>query len=203
MKLCPPPDGSLLPPKHRTFLASALQTLLQHGVRKREVTPLLPQIVNELAQLCSTEDDLRVWSEELSLWVRWYRVPAYWLTLIFQLVTQARKSFYHFLSCDLYSDAQTNFADDFALSSLETAYTGYLRHREVLGESFAPVEIALLSKLRAYHDYYSRWSRPFAYHEGNPCSEHLYSRVSWWWLVDGVADQIKFLDTRDAERSQP
>jgi hypothetical protein len=71
---------------------------------------------------------LAAWCDELRLWVRWYRVPGYWLTFIFQLLTQARGTVYHFLACDLCADSQTSFADDLAVSSLETAYTGYVRN---------------------------------------------------------------------------
>lgn len=199
MKTCPPPQGSLLPAQHRPFLADLLRILTENRFRQSKLNPLLPQIVDAFAQLCSTEDDLRAWCDELGQWVRWYRVPAYWLTFIFQLVTQARKSTYHFLACDLLSDAQTNFADDLALSSLETAYNGFIQNRAVLGEAFEQFGSTLQRKLRFYHDYYYYWSRPFEYVECNPCADHLYTSLSQSWLVESVRDKDISFNIDDAE----
>jgi CHAT domain-containing protein len=199
MKTCPPPDGSLLPEGHRPFLADLLQLLAENGFRQSKLNPLLPQILSAFDNLCATQEDLSAWANELSLWVRWYRVPAFWLTFIFQLLTQSRKSVYHFLACDLYADAQTNFADDLALSSLETAYTGYLRNSAVLGESYKPVKRALENKLRAHYEYYSYWSRPFEYRESNPCADHLYTGLTASWLTGSVIDQDSTFNIGNAD----
>jgi CHAT domain-containing protein/tetratricopeptide (TPR) repeat protein len=160
---------------------------------------LLPQIVDDLTQLCSTDDDLSAWCDELSLWVRWYRLPAFWLTFVFQLVTQARTSGLHFLACELYSDAQTLFADDLALSSLEVAYVNFLQNRAVLGQAFDAVGNHLRAKLRHYYDYYYYWSRPFDYVECNPCASHLYSSLSRSWLVGAIREQDSQFDIDKAE----
>jgi tetratricopeptide (TPR) repeat protein len=199
VKTCPPPDGSLLPPNHRPFLAGLYQTLGENEFRKSRLDPLLPQIVDDLTQLCSTDDDLSAWCDELSLWVRWYRLPAFWLTFVFQLVTQARTSGLHFLACELYSDAQTLFADDLALSSLEVAYVNFLQNRAVLGQAFDAVGNHLRAKLRHYYDYYYYWSRPFDYVECNPCASHLYSSLSRSWLVGAIREQDSQFDIDKAE----
>ncbi|MGO8839774.1 MAG: CHAT domain-containing protein [Methyloceanibacter sp.] len=198
MKTCPSPTGSLLPAQHRPFLADLLRILTENGFRKSKLDPLLPRIVDAFAELCSTHDDLRAWYDELGRWVSWYRVPGYWLTYIFQLVTQVRKSTYHFVACERFSDAQTNFADDIALSSLETAYSTYIQNRAILGEAYEQVGSALQRKLRFYYDYYYHWSRPFEYWECNPCADHLYTSMSQSWLVESIRDQDDKFDIDDA-----
>jgi CHAT domain-containing protein len=160
---------------------------------------LLPRIVDDFNQLCSTDDDLFAWYDELSRWVRWYRLPAYWLTFIFQLVTKARNSPFFFLACELYSDAQTLFADDLALSSLETAYVTYIKNRTTLGQAFEAFGGYLQSKLRHYYDYYYHWSRPFEYVESNPCADHLYASLSRSWLVRDIREQDPKFDIDNAE----
>ena len=199
MKTGLPPNGLLLPTQHRSFFSDLLQLLAENGFHKSKLDPQLPQIIDALAQLCVTEDDMHAWCGELGQWVRWYRVPAFWLTYIFQFVTQARRSPYHFLACELYADAQTSFADDLALLSLETAYDGYMRNRATLGDAYEPVGIALQRKLRYYYDYYYQWSRPFGYGECNPCADHLYNSLSRAWLIDGVQDGDANFDINDAE----
>jgi len=199
MKTSPAPDGSHLPAHHRPFLANLLQTLIENGFRQSKVNPLLPQILIEFNQLCSSDEDLSAWCDELRLWVRWYRVPAFWLTFIFQLLTKSRGSVYHFLASDLYSDAQTNFADDGALSSLETAYSGFLKNSAVLGTAYEPVRRAIESKLRAYYEYYSLWSRPFAFRECNPCADHLYRSLSQSWIAEAVPAGEKNFSIADAD----
>lgn len=203
MKSCPAPDGSLLPATHRDFLARLLRTLDDNGYRQSKIQPLLPGLLAEFSELCATDDDLSAWCEELARWVRWYRVPAFWLTFIFQLLTQSRGTAYHFLASDLYADAQTLFADDLALNSLETAYVGYVKNSATLGDAFAPVKQALKRKLRLHTGYYTQWSRPFAYRECNPCADHLYFELTRVWLQDAVADKEtvpdnKALNVRDA-----
>lgn len=201
MKTCPAPDGSLLPATHRAFLARLLRTLDDNGYRQSKIQPLLPGLLAEFSELCATDEDLVAWSEELGRWVRWYRVPAYWLTFIFQLLTQSRGTVYHFLACDLYADAQTVFADDLALDSLETAYAGYVKNSATLGDAFAPVKQALERKLGLYIRYYKQWSRPFAYLESNPCADHLYFELTRSWLQDAAAEKqtdAKELNVDDA-----
>lgn len=114
-----------------------------------KMKPLLPQLAEELAAICTEREHFIAWADELERWARWYRVPAFFLTFVFQLVTLKRKSIYDFLACNLYSDAQTNLAEDLALNSLETAYNGYMTNRAVLGDSFQVVEKYLEAKLRA------------------------------------------------------
>jgi CHAT domain-containing protein/tetratricopeptide (TPR) repeat protein len=199
VKTCPPPDGSLLPPSHQPFLSGLFQILGENEFRNSRLDPLLPGIVANFTQLCTSEDDLGAWYDELSRWVRWYRLPAYWLTFIFQLVTKALNSPFHILACELYSDAQTLFADDLALSSLETAYISYSQNRTILGKAFESVGSHLQAKLRHYYDYYNHWSRPFEYVECNPCASHLYNSLSRSWLVGNVREQERDFDIENAE----
>jgi tetratricopeptide (TPR) repeat protein len=172
-----------LPDHHARFLGELLQTLVENDYLKSKLDPLTPQLVETLAGLSSTKEDFSAWCSELELWVRWYRVPAFWLTNIFQLATKARGTIFHISACDLFSDAQSHFADDLALSSLETAYASFMRNRDRLGEAFAIVEKSIKDKLQYYHQYYYKWSRHFDLSRVNPCSDHLYSAISQYWLT--------------------
>ena len=197
MKKFPPPDGSLLPPEHLPFLAETLRVMGDHQFRHSEIRPLVPKFVADLLLLCKSDDDLRAWCNELDRWVRWFRVPAYWLTFIFQFVTKERGSAYHLVACELYSDAQVLFADDLALSSLETGYLAYLKNQATLGEALAKVGDHLRAKLRLHYDYYRQWSRPFDYLECNPCASHLYMELSRSWLAGDVREAGGHLDVGD------
>jgi hypothetical protein len=120
------------------------------------------------AAVCDEEGGFDAWHNELLRWVRWYRVPAFKLTFIFQLVTLQQQSVYHFAACELYSDAQTIMADDLALNSLETGYFAYMRNAAALGEPFAWVGEHYRHKLRYYYDFYRALSKPFDYMAVNP-----------------------------------
>ncbi len=139
MKSCPPPDGSLLPSGHRDFLLEVLGTLVANEFRQSRIEPLLPAIVGQFDQLCATDDEMELWTLELERWLRWYRLPAYWLTSIFQRATLARQSPWHIFACELFSDAQVLFADDLALASLETAYLTWHKNRATLGNAFQQI----------------------------------------------------------------
>jgi CHAT domain-containing protein len=180
---CPPPDGSLLPLRYRPFLGKVVRLLADHEFRPSRLAPVLPGIVDDWAQFYAGDEDMSAWCVELDRWVRWYRLYAYWLTNIFQQVAKARQSPYFFLACQLYSDAQTLFADDLALSSLETGYVAYLQNQASLGRSFEDIGSHLQSRLRYFYNYYHHWSRAFEYTESNPCAAHLYNSLSEAWLV--------------------
>lgn len=197
MKPCPAPNGYHLPDTQRAFLSDLLLVLGQNAFSLEKLKPSLPEIVRSLSEVCSTEDELGAWCEELRQWVRWHRVPAFFLAYILQFVTQARSSVYHFLACEIYSDAQVNFADDLALSSLETAYVNYQRVRS-LGPAFDSIGLGLEQKLRAHYKYYVQWSRPFASLEVNPCADHLYSELSRSWLVNAAREDDPAFNITDA-----
>ncbi len=170
--------------------------LAANGFLRSKLNPLLADIVKAFP---GGDAELSDWCDELEQWVRWYRVPAYWLGFILQLVTQARGSIWHFRACALYADAQTSFADDYALSSLEVAYTDYARNQGALGPAFAPVRDALARRLLFYYTHYYTWSRPFEYMAGNPCADHLYTSLSHAWLEADTTDDDQPFDARNAE----
>jgi CHAT domain-containing protein len=191
MKPCPPPDGSLLPAAHRPFLFKTATLAIQS--QKSEIDPLVPKLVDELAGMCATDADLEAWYDELSHWVRWYRLPAYWLTWIYHLTARQKASPRFFLSCELYADTQALMASDLALSSMETAYVGWQRNKAAFGSGLQIIGPYLEQKLQLYHAYYSKWTRPFDYMECNPCSEHLYFELTRQWLSrEAVADDPTF-----------
>jgi CHAT domain-containing protein len=188
VKPYPAPNGSYLPDKHQAYLIELLQRLEQNDFSQEKLKPFLPAIIRSFSEICPADEDLSAWCDELQQWVRWHRVQGYWLAYILQLVTLERRSIYHFLACTIYSDAQINFADDVALSSLETAYVAYRRNRKLFGEVGEPIGHILESKLRLQYTYYVTWARPFAYMDANPCADHLYSHVSSDWLVSAARE---------------
>jgi CHAT domain len=172
MRSCPAPNGSLLPAGHGAVLGRIVQSLDGAGFRESRIKPQLPALIGALDAACRSDDDLQAWCDELRLWVRWYRVPAYWLTFVFQLFTQSRGSTWHFLACDLYADAQASFADDLAVASLETAYVGYVHNASALGPSFEPLGRAIRERLGDVLQMQATWLRPFEYREANPLADH-------------------------------
>jgi len=128
--------------------------------------------VNAIAATCENDEDVQAWCNEVERWVRWYRVPGYWLAFLVQLATRARKSIWHVLACFRYAEAQVGLADDEALHSLETAYNSLRFNRAAFGDSFEPLNAMLVRTLQIHHDYYSAWLRPFAYRECNPLADH-------------------------------
>jgi CHAT domain-containing protein len=196
---CPAPAGSFLPEAHRNFLFKLLRVLEEAAYRASVIHPMIPSLVEEFDQLCTTADDFSAWSDELNQWVRWRRLPGYWLTFIFQSLTCEKKTLYHFLACTLYAQAQIVWADDYALSSLETAYINYIRNETVLDKAFEPVKKRLITALKIYHDYHRQWSRPFAYRECNPCADHLYFRLTATWLQTAARDVWGSFHLNDAD----
>ncbi len=199
MKPCPPPNGSHLPNPQRKLLGELLSYLDKNNFSLKAIRPSLPGLLSTFNEVAPEEDDLRAWCQELRQWVRWRRVPAYCLAYILQLVTQSRTSVHHFVACDIYSDAQVNFADDLALSTLETAYANYMRARDALGPAYADVGTALEQKLRVHYEYYANFSRPFAFLEANPNADHLYSQLSRYWLVSAIREDDAQFDTNDVD----
>lgn len=199
MKTCPPPNGSLLPAQQQDFLAAVYKTFTEAEFRQSRIHPWLPSIIEEFNQRYPNDDDLLPWCDELGLWVRWFRVPAYHLANFFQLLAKSRNSLYFFAACELFSDAQTLFADDLALSSLETAYVALLKNQSNLGTVAEAISNQLQRKLQQHYDYYHRWSRPFDYIESNPCTCHLYYNLSRSWLVADIREQEPDFDIGKAD----
>lgn len=174
-----------------------LGVLTEQESRSGSVEALLPRLEDALAATCTLEEHFRAWSDELRLWVRWRRIPAYWLTSIFQSVTQRRKSIYHYVACELHADAQTNLADDSALQSLENAYHACNQSKTILGDKFPSIEYYLQRKLSLFYRYYYLSCRPFDSANFNPLSEHLYTSVSGLWLHYGVVEDDKGFIPKD------
>jgi len=174
----PPPDGSLLKPSQREVLRSTFGFLVEKKFSQPGIRPRIQELVNAIAATCENGEDVQAWCNEVERWVRWYRVPGYWLAFLVQLATRARKSIWHVLACFRYAEAQVGLADDEALHSLETAYNSLRFNRAAFGDSFEPLNAMVVGALQTHYDYYSSWLRPFAYGECNPLADHLYSRLA-------------------------
>jgi CHAT domain-containing protein len=184
------------------FLQKVCQTLEANEFRESRMAAAKPKILDEFVSLCSGDEELAAWCSELERWVRWYRLHAYWLTSFLQRVTLERQSIYHVLACSLFSDAQILFADDTALSSLETAYLAWQRNKEVLGETFERIGAQLKHKLHSCFEYYRRWTRPYGYLGANPCANHLYNKLSASWLIYEAQESDPGFSLNSAEALQ-
>jgi len=188
MLTCPAPDGSLLPPNHRPFFFDALHRMAAGGFSEGVIKPQLADMADRFAALSPSDDELLAWHAELQAWVRWYRVPGYWLAAMFQNGTIRLPSLYAVLSTRLFAAAQVMFADDLALSSLETAYVGVRRNQVGFGSDFDRVRDSLEGILGDYQSYLARWATPFEYLRCNPLADHFHSRLTAAWFAEDLAE---------------
>jgi TPR repeat protein len=136
------------------------------------------QAVAIMEQVCQDADDHGRLVDELVEWVRWIRAPAYCLTYTYQLLTQRQRNPRHVLAALMFSDAQIGVAEDRSLDSLEVAWntTNLIDAQdETLAARLGDVKKEIVRRLRAQHQFYAKWTRPFDYAECNPLAAHLYN----------------------------
>jgi tetratricopeptide (TPR) repeat protein len=197
-----PPSLALLTPSQRDIVEETLNKLRSLQFDKRAIDPIKDKLAARFADAIKTKDDVDRMTSELELWVCWRRTEAYWLTFLFQEAASIRSIFSvldlpqrKIKAALLYSDAQANFNDDLAMSSLEVAYNNLVCLQHIIGDDYAELEERIRKRLLLYHDFYSRWCRPFDPAECAPIREHLYSCKSYSELVLAFAPQLegKFL----------
>lgn len=172
---CPPPTGTLLTDAQRIVVHSLLEILVKHEFNPQALRGLQTGMVAQLAAVCRSDDELQHMTSELQLWVRWYRLPGYWLSFLFQIVTSQSKSIHHSDACELYSDAQVNLNDGLSVPSLENAYRLLIERQNVGDDTALQRETTRLrAKLQQSYEFYHLWCRTFDYSACNPLTEHLY-----------------------------
>lgn len=175
-----PPSLGLLTESQRTIVEETLDRLNRLKFDKRAIDPIKKELLVRFADACRTEEDGDRMASELDLWVRWRRKEAYWLTDLFQLAVRDGgwpiTNRHLKIKADLlYSDAQVNFNDSLAVSSLEVAYNDLVQLKHFFGDYAPELEARISGRLRLYYGFYTRWCRPFDPAECNPIVEHLYS----------------------------
>jgi CHAT domain-containing protein len=132
--------------------------------------------VERMKQVCATDATRAPMIEELERWVRWQRVPAYWLAFILQEALNGVPSAHAITSRRIYADAQINLNDDLGLLSLENAF---LVADKINARNPDPgiqaAALAVSDYIRKIYLIFRNWysSRPYASIE--PLSEHLYN----------------------------
>jgi tetratricopeptide (TPR) repeat protein len=181
----PPPTGAkLTPAQHETFNL-ILSALGEMKFDRQAVNAKKPELVEWMTSITSTDEDQRRMGEDLDDWVRWYRLPGYYLAFLFQEAMRGLGSLRFAIACLLFADAQDHFAEDLSLHSRENAFNSWNAHRESLGsivesdQAADPVGAFLRYRLRMTYGYYYRFYSAAPYSAINPLSEHLYFEKPW------------------------
>jgi CHAT domain-containing protein len=128
-----------------------------------------------MRQACATDADRANMVQELERWIRWNRVPALWLTFVFQLALNGTSSTYTITAKRLF-DSRININDDMGLLSLEDAFVTASR----IGEQSPNQEIvesalAVAGYIRKIYLMFRNWYSTRPYSTIEPLSEHLYN----------------------------
>ena len=117
-----PPDLSLLSGSQRAIVDGTLETLTRPRFDKKEMEPVLDEMIVRFADACRTKEEIDRMAAKLDLWVRWQRKEACWLTFLFQPAALIRQPQLKLAAHLLCSDAQASFNEDLAVISLEASY---------------------------------------------------------------------------------
>ena len=192
----PPPTGNLLTPSQREIVQRIETSLIQSKFDQQRIKPRLPDLVSDMTAGCASIEDKQRMIEELDRFVRWRRLPGYWLSFLFQLSMKQCRSPYFVIACRLYGDAQINLNDDLSLSSLENAYNHLVQWLAIDdNEQMRRVADDFRRRMRLVYAYYRQWYTAQPYSEINPLTEHLYSEKTLIDLVTAFPELNK-LHTR-------
>ncbi len=134
------------------------------------------------------EQGLFLLCRDLEWWVRWTRLPGYCLAFLAQMLAVSQQSWTFPLAAGLYADSQMVVGDDFAISSLESAYACWQRNLAQMPDLPDGKRILahLKSRLNMALGSYQRWRKRFAFEQCNPLAEHLYSQLTWSYVATEV-----------------
>ncbi len=138
----------------------------------------MPEFVATMTSICMTDDAQQRMVDELDGWVRWHRLPGYFLSYIFQAAMAQERSLTFVAACVLFSDSQTHFAEDLSLDSLENAYKT-LVPVDGVGSDVSAIVDDLRARMRATYQYYRQWYSAAPSDAVNPLSENLYFDKAW------------------------
>ena len=170
------PTGEALTAAQREAIAAILRYIDAGEYDVKRLVAGIAPFVGRMSQACASDADRALMIDELERWVRWQRVPAYWLTWVFQLALKGVSTAHAIESRRLYCDAQININDDLALLSLEDAF---IVAAEINAKCPDPgnqaAALSIADYLRKIYLIFRNWysSRPYSSIE--PLSEHLYN----------------------------
>jgi CHAT domain-containing protein len=148
-----------------------------------------PQVISEvtssLASVFKTEEDFAALMAFTEKVVNWYHLPGLWFGYFLQLLCrQLQLPWYTYIqTCLIFSDSQMNLNEDLALDSTETAYNTFLKAKaeyekntltDDLKRLLDQLDELIKRRLRVFHQFYSRWSKPVNPADFNPLTENLY-----------------------------
>lgn len=175
-KPCPPPNYGLLSNNQAEIIKGIMQYMVQVKFSGPELKAKEQEMLAQMHRICKNSNDWSTLINFLELMVNWYRLPAFWLTYLFQRLTNDLQSCHHIYACWLYSDAYLGFNSDLAVNSLEVAYDALIQSRKNLSEDyFNKAEKQVRLKLKCFHDFYRHFCTSFKYEDCNPLVHHLYS----------------------------
>jgi len=181
----PPPSGAKLASTQRETFKLILSALDEMKYDRLPIQAKQQELVAWMTSITSTDEDQHRMGEELDDWVRWYRLPGYYLAFLFQEAMRGLRSFRFPIACLLFADAQDHFAEDLSLHSRENAYNNWNDRRSLLDstgdkdEALDSVGAFLRYRLRMTYGYYYRLYSSTPYSSINPLSEHLYFEKPW------------------------
>jgi hypothetical protein len=170
------PTGELLTTAQRQIVSRILTYISEGEYDIRRLNSGIRPLIEEMGQACATDADRAKMVQELELWIRWNRVPAYWLTYIFQLALNGTSSAHAITSKRLFGDSRISINDDLGLLSLEDAFVeagkigGRSPNQEILESGLAVAEY-----IRRIYLMFRNWYSTRPYSTIEPLSEHLYN----------------------------
>jgi CHAT domain-containing protein len=184
MEKYPTPTLDQLTDSQQEVIKQLILCMEQKSFNKVELDRSLKDMVDRISSATQSEEDIKRMLKELGRMVRWRRLRGYWLSFLFQCVTKKIGSIYHIAASQLFSDSQFAFGDDLGFHSLEVAE---MTTREVMKqvestEAISQVENAIISRMKAYTEFYAEWCETFRYSDANPLSGHLDSLRTWFDL---------------------
>jgi len=172
----PPPTGDRLTPAQQDAVREIKLILAHNAYDQSKLQSVYPDLVSLMTAACSTPEEKSNMYGEIGRYVRWTRLPGYYLSHLFQQFLHQSNSIEFIGACRLYAEAQITLNHDLALSSLETGLLPLAQalrnqeHKELQG-----IADDFRQRLRLLYRYYRHWYSSRSYTEINPLSEHLYT----------------------------
>lgn len=189
-RLTLPPNLDFLSAAQAKTVAALLNDLLETKFDPNKIHPQLPSLIAQMGAACATSEDRSRMADELVRWARWYRLPGFWLTYLFQMSMAQQDPVSFAMANFVYAEAQINLNSDLSLSSLENGYLALTRGTVVASELAA----SYVLRMQTVFNYYRRLYAAIPYDEVNPLTTHLYSRKTWTDLLDVFPELRKPLD---------
>ena len=176
------PLGASLSGPHRQALASFLQTVAEAKFHRSVLAPRAAELAQGLGSAFEGEDDMAILLDEVQAWLRWYRLPGYWLAGVTEQLGHARPSRLHPWAAYLWATAQLAHGyEDLGVDSLERAFI------QRLAIDASPAGVACPGPTAAEIGYRLEWAHrlltsaahPHHYQQANPAADNPYVQLTW------------------------